>query len=205
MYKILVLLFIIPLASLPLSAQNLTPRVEKIVTKTLSKLWKNQEVTRNQIPTDKNIEHKIFFDGNYVYQLNINDQAEGWLVLRRALGCKVGGCGSGNYNDSAVCTADGNAYEVFDYAIVFTPDLKVKKVVVVDYPGDYGYEISSPGWLNQFIGYTGGGMNYGSDIDSISGATISANSITWDVIQVHEMMEKLVEENGLVFSKKQRS
>jgi Na+-translocating ferredoxin:NAD+ oxidoreductase RnfG subunit len=45
-------------------------------------------------------------------------------------------------------------------------------------------------------------MNYGSDIDSISGATISANSITWDIIQVHEMMEKLVEENGLVFSKK---
>lgn len=201
MNKLLFSVLFLSLINLNLSAQNLTPRTEKKIEKTIQKVWKNQTVEKELISTDSNLEEKIFFSDNYVYRLKINELTQGWMCLRRAYGCKIGGCGTGNYGSGEVCSADGNAYEVFDYAVFFDKDLKIKKVVVTDYPGDYGYEISSPGWLNQFIGFNGGELNYGSDIDAVSGATISANSITWDIVEVHKMMSKLTENDRLISMK----
>jgi len=50
------------------------------------------------------------------------------------------------------------------------------------------YEICSKNWLKQFIGYQGNPLRYKADIDGISGATISANSITSDIQDVHKYM-----------------
>jgi Na+-translocating ferredoxin:NAD+ oxidoreductase RnfG subunit len=42
--------------------------------------------------------------------------------------------------------------------------------------------VGGKGWLKQFIGYDGKEkLEYGKNIDSISGATISANAITYNV------------------------
>ena len=68
----------------------------------------------------------------------------------------------------------------FDYMVVFDKNLNVVKTKVLIYREDYGNEIGSKRWLKQFIGKTSSdSLKYGQDIDAISGATISANSMTF--------------------------
>ena len=68
----------------------------------------------------------------------------------------------------------------FDYLVVFDKDLNIVKTKVLVYREDYGNEIGSKRWLRQFIGKTTNDkLQYGQDIDAISGATISANSMTY--------------------------
>lgn len=67
----------------------------------------------------------------------------------------------------------------FDYVVIFDQELIVKKIKILAYREDYGGEITSKRWLRQFAGLTGvDQINYGSDIKAISGATISAVSMT---------------------------
>ncbi len=67
----------------------------------------------------------------------------------------------------------------FDYLVLFDKDLIIKKAKVLIYREDYGGEIGSKRWLRQFIGKTTHDkLIYKKDIIAISGATISANSMT---------------------------
>lgn len=67
----------------------------------------------------------------------------------------------------------------FDYLVVFDAALNVRKAKVLIYREDYGNEIGSKRWLKQFIGKTSSdNLKYGENVDAISGATISANSMT---------------------------
>jgi hypothetical protein len=52
------------------------------------------------------------------------------------------------------------------------------------------------GWLRQFIGITGCELDYGKDIDAISGATISASSLT---IEIRKWCKFLEDNNGWIF------
>jgi len=67
----------------------------------------------------------------------------------------------------------------FDYVVLFNPQLEIVKVKVLIYREDYGNEIGSKRWLKQFVGKTAKDtLRYGDNVDAISGATISANSMT---------------------------
>lgn len=67
----------------------------------------------------------------------------------------------------------------FDYLILLDKNLIVAKIKVLVYREDYGAEIGSKRWLKQFIGKTKKNkLQYGNNIMAISGATISANSMT---------------------------
>jgi len=69
--------------------------------------------------------------------------------------------------------------DMFDYLVLFDKDLIIKKAKVLIYREDYGGEIGSKRWLRQFIGKTTNDkLIYKKDIIAISGATISANSMT---------------------------
>lgn len=82
--------------------------------------------------------------------------------------------------------------DVFDYVVLFTPDMDVHKAVILIYREDYGRQVGSQRWLKQFIGKKSGErLVYLEDIDGISGATISAKSMTMAVDQVLESMELL--------------
>lgn len=73
-------------------------------------------------------------------------------------------------------------FEYFDYFILFDSNLGVKKIRVYNYQATHGHEVGGKGWLKQFVGYKGDEkLEYGKNIDSISGATISANAITYNV------------------------
>lgn len=67
----------------------------------------------------------------------------------------------------------------FDYLVVFNPKLEVINSKVMIYREEYGGEIGSRRWLKQFLGKTGNDrVNHESNIDGISGATISVRSMT---------------------------
>ncbi|UII78374.1 FMN-binding protein [Flagellimonas sp. CMM7] len=86
----------------------------------------------------------------------------------------------------------------FDYVVLFNKDLSIKKTKVLIYREDYGRQIGSQRWLRQFIDKkVGESITYGSDIDAISGATISAKSMTKALNDVLTSMEVLRDENIL--------
>ncbi|MBS9461896.1 FMN-binding protein [Flagellimonas sp. 389] len=81
---------------------------------------------------------------------------------------------------------------IFDYVVLFNPDLSIKKSKVLIYREDYGRQIGSQRWLKQFIGKKSGDtIIYGEDVDAISGATISAKSMTVAVNAVLSSVEVL--------------
>jgi FMN-binding domain. len=87
---------------------------------------------------------------------------------------------------------------VFDYVVLFTPDLTVKKSKILIYREDHGRQVGSQRWLQQFIGRKSGKtLTYGEDIDGISGATISAKSMTLAVSNILESMKVLSDQQVL--------
>ncbi|SDS06412.1 hypothetical protein SAMN05216503_1864 [Polaribacter sp. KT25b] len=67
----------------------------------------------------------------------------------------------------------------FDYLILLDKNLIIAKTKVLVYREDYGGEIGSKRWLNQFTGKSSADkLKYRKDIIPISGATISALSMT---------------------------
>lgn len=180
------------LAVCTVNAQKRTGKINKKINKAIGKLWEGQAIKESEMATDKAYELELFFDESKLSRLTEDGAAVGYMLLRRGYGCKIGGCGTGSYADGATCAADGGTYETFDYVVFFDESLTVLKMMVVDYPGDYGYEICSKNWLKQFVGYQGKPLKYKADIDGISGATISAKSITSDIQSVHKYLTQLV-------------
>lgn len=89
-------------------------------------------------------------------------------------------------------TSAKGRYDNFDYSVIYNPELGVKSVVVTTYRSSHGAGICSKGWLKQFRGYHGEEIRLGKEIDSISGATISASSLVEDIQRGYKQMEELV-------------
>ncbi|HLS31844.1 MAG TPA: FMN-binding protein [Flavobacteriaceae bacterium] len=86
----------------------------------------------------------------------------------------------------------------FDYLIIFNPDLTVKLGKVLIYRESHGREIGAARWLDQFVGMTPTStVKFDDNIDSISGATISARSMTRAVGKVLKIMGALDKNNLL--------
>ena len=84
----------------------------------------------------------------------------------------------------------------FDYLVIFDTELNVRKAKVLIYREDYGNEIGSKRWLKQFIGKSSDDtLKYGQNIDAISGATISANSMTFSVNRLLQSIKILKEQH----------
>ena len=87
------------------------------------------------------------------------------------------------------------AGKYFDYYIVYDPQLLVTNVKVLRYLASHGQMISAPSWLKQFRGYKPGQpLEVGMQVDAISGATISVNSITFDIRKNSSILKQLVRE-----------
>jgi benzoyl-CoA reductase/2-hydroxyglutaryl-CoA dehydratase subunit BcrC/BadD/HgdB len=66
--------------------------------------------------------------------------------------------------------------------VVYDPLLHIQKVQVLIYREDYGYEIKSRRWLQQFT------KRKVDSVQAISGATISVNSLKNAVDRLNEKM-----------------
>jgi hypothetical protein len=91
-----------------------------------------------------------------LYQIIIRDMEKGHALFRSAKG----------------------RYEEFDFLVLFSTEWTILKVEILVYRSDHGYEIMNKNWLSQFNGKTGCELTYGNEIDAISGATLSGNSLT---------------------------
>lgn len=153
------------------SGQN----VEEILQKETLKTW-DLVMTFSEIeiieyfPTN-------FHDGDMIYALKAesSDSLAGYAYLTSALG----------------------RYELFDYFILYDLELVIKSVKVWKYRSTNGGAITGKRWLKQFIGYKGGLLKYGKDIQALSGATISGNSIVDDVQRAQTIIVQL-REKGLL-------
>ena len=77
----------------------------------------------------------------------------------------------------------------FDYLILLDKNLIIAKTKILIYREDYGGEIGSKRWLKQFIGKKSSDkLKYEQDIIAISGATISAHSMT---VAVNQFLQNL--------------
>ncbi|HMB63494.1 MAG TPA: FMN-binding protein [Eudoraea sp.] len=86
----------------------------------------------------------------------------------------------------------------FDYLVIFDTDLRVIHSKVLVYREEYGGEIGSKRWLKQFLGKTGGDrVDYETNIDAISGATISVRSMTRSMDRLLQTVGILQENNIL--------
>ena len=86
----------------------------------------------------------------------------------------------------------------FDYLILLDKNFIIAKTKVLVYREDYGGEIGSKRWLKQFIGKkSSDNLKYEKEIIPISGATISAISMTNAVNQFLHNLEILQLNNVL--------
>ncbi len=84
----------------------------------------------------------------------------------------------------------------FDFVVIFDNQFIIKKIKIVAYREDYGMEIGSKRWLNQFNDLKKGDqVKYQKDIKAISGATLSARSMTKAINDLLKSLEILQNKN----------
>jgi len=113
----------------------------------------------------------------------------GYIYVSRVNSCRAGGC-SISQNDIAI------EFEYFDYFLITDTAGNIINVKVFNYQATHGHEIMSRGWLKQFVGFNGSqALDYGKDIEAISGATISAKSLTEDIEIAQGVIQNLLKKN----------
>ena len=76
-------------------------------------------------------------------------------------------------------------FHMFDYYILFDNKAEILKVEILHYRENYGAEICSKRWLKQFVSIdTKNSQAYNNSVDGISGATISVNSLKYDLLKI---------------------
>jgi len=110
-----------------------------------------------KIYSEKKARSRFMFDHVYVWKISESNSLVGVAILDNVLGKSL----------------------PITYLTCFNMDGQLINAHIVKYREDYGYEVGNKRWLNQFIGL---GINsdfiIGKNIDGISGATISVNSVT---------------------------
>lgn len=72
-------------------------------------------------------------------------------------------------------------YEFFDYMIIINSKLEIIDIKILKYRSEYGYEITNKGWLRQFYSKPYNSFEYRKNVDALSGATYSAQSLVNDI------------------------
>lgn len=139
----------------------------------------------SEIPLADSLKQKYRLQGEF-YEINLDISRYKYIYAGRVNSCRNGGC------SISVQTLKEGASEYFDYFILFDQNKTVQLVKVFNYQATHGHEITAKGWLKQFIGYNGSeSLQVDKNIDTISGATISVNAITFDVEMKTEILKSL--------------
>lgn len=143
----------------------------KKMDKAINNLFENQIIKKEEIilsATEKaNLSFKI--DNNQLYRLTTS-KLVGYVLIDRK---------------------PSHSAE-FDYMVVFDNQLKILTVQLLVYREERGIEIGSMRWLKQFVGKSNSSeMEFGKDIQNISGSTISARSMTKGVNDLTSLIQEL--------------
>ena len=145
------------------------PYLQKKIKKQISKTFDADEFEMTMLVADSNSYAHDFFEIK-----NPQNEMIGYGIVTLTNGCKIGGC-------DAIQHADNAEYEQFYFSTLYNPDGEIANVKVVEYTSERGYEITARSWLKQFIGKRGGELRVDKEIDGISGATVSVNSIVNEI------------------------
>lgn len=163
LFKLSILFFILGLLSFK-NQKSVSAKVLEKVEKAIPKTFGVSNYTTVGIPLSKEAIEKVSTDFSDNRLLKIQaDSTLGYAYIGEANSLK----------------------NVFDFVLFLDHNFTVVKAKVLIYREDYGRQIGSQRWLKQFIGMRiGDSVKYGSDVDAISGATISAKSMTQSVADV---------------------
>lgn len=160
------------IAVLQLSWAGDKPSYPKAVNKAILEVWNARQFNLTELPVE--------IAGGKIFQCTLSDTLAGYVYLGRVNSCKPGGCSPDEGQEIIV-----GEYEYFDYLVLFNTQRSVEEVKIYNYAATYGVQITSKAWLRQFEGYAGQEpLNYGKEIDAISGATVSALSLIADLQRV---------------------
>lgn len=152
-------------------------RVEKLIQKEVKNTFEieNFEKTPIVLSEDFNAETPITVDGKNFFTIQNSEEIIGYYYLGQ-------GFGKADY---------------FDFIVIFNKDLIVSKMKVLVYREDHGGEIGSKRWLKQFIGKSPEEELSYNDVIAISGATLSARSITEETNKAIKTIAILKENNQI--------
>ncbi|MEM1340453.1 MAG: FMN-binding protein [Bacteroidota bacterium] len=157
------------------STDKITPRLQQKLNAAVQSTFELETFALEliEVSADVDARTKVVLNGEHLFRVTEGDVLSGYAYLGQAPSMK----------------------DVFDYVVLFNPDLSIKKSKVLIYRENYGRQIGSQRWLKQFIGKRSGDpLTYGETIDAISGATISAKSMTKAVAEVLESITVLQRE-----------
>lgn len=138
-----------------------TPEVSKKFEKELSKHYDSETVAKKEIKEISN-DNDLFFT---VYD---GEDKVGFVAL----------------------TSGKGRFDNFDFMIIYNTNFEIELIKVLVYRSDYGSEITAKRWLSQFYSKQKDSLKYGSDIQAISGATVSASSLTESVNRVNKIIRE---------------
>ena len=81
--------------------------------------------------------------------------------------------------------------DYFDYMVITDELLTIADIKILKYRSEYGYEISNKGWLRQFYNKPEGSFQYKKNIDALSGASFSAQSLVNDLNSIIEELKTI--------------
>ncbi|MDY7396586.1 FMN-binding protein [Aureibaculum sp. 2210JD6-5] len=166
------------LASITVNALQLPKNIQKKVDKEIRSAFDIEEYTLGAIEVSKEVNAKSVtkITKNNLYKIIKSDTVIGYAFIDKA----------------------PSKTDQFDYLVLFDKELILKKSKVLIYREEYGGEISSKRWLKQFEGKNSSEqLKYEKDIIAISGATISAKSMTVAINNLLKTVDILQKNNCL--------
>jgi len=173
--KSFIILLFLPLF---ISMANIPVKIEKKIDKEVLSIFNIVDFSKELVLIDDalNITLPLKFNNNNFYKIVNRKNLIGYFYYGKAL----------------------SKADVFDYVVIFDNELIVKKIKILAYREDYGGEIGSKRWLKQFNDLsTKDRVVYSKDIKGISGATISARSMTMTVNKLLESLTIIQENKAL--------
>ena len=122
-------------------------------------------------------------NSSFYHLKNKAEEEIGIAVITYANGCLVGGCSIENKNQSR--------YEKFYILSLYNANKDLIKLHVLEYPGEHGYEITTKWWLKQFVGKSNIKYKYRQNIDALSGATVSSQTVVNEVNHINSIISTL--------------
>lgn len=161
-----------------ISSFTINKRTEALIEKEIKTVFNIEKYSKQPISVSKEVNETlpIKIDDTNFFKIKNEEKTLGYYYLGQAYG----------------------KADYFDFIVIFDKALIVSKVKVLVYREDHGSEVGSKRWLNQFNGKTTNEiLIYQKDIAAISGATISAKSMTNEVNKLLKTMEILTNKQQL--------
>jgi hypothetical protein len=189
----LVSLMAVVMLTMAFSAHDPSAGLPKSVQKGLKRFYQGNEEVPSMVPwmVPDSLLAGQTLHGSFFHIADTLSQAR-YLYMGRVFSCRAEGCTA----EQGVSQQEASEY--FDYYLLFNDSCAVLHVEIYLYQATHGHGVTARRWLQQFAGYNGTqSLIPGKTVDGISGATISVNAITADIISTQQLVVGLKQKAAL--------